>query len=46
LKSVSLPALAKYALLWDRITVTLSDERWVDANITYSQTNAWSSSTY
>lgn len=26
-----LPALAKCALPWDRITVTLSDERWVDA---------------
>ena len=27
-----LPALAKCALPWDRITVTLSDERWVDTN--------------
>lgn len=27
-----LPALAKCALPWDRITVTLSDERWVDVN--------------
>ncbi len=27
-----LPALAKCALPWDRITVTLSDERWVDIN--------------
>lgn len=27
-----LPALAKCALPWDRITVTLSDERWVDAD--------------
>lgn len=27
-----LPALAKCQLPWDRITVTLSDERWVDVN--------------
>lgn len=27
-----LPTLAKCALPWDRITVTLSDERWVDVN--------------
>lgn len=27
-----LPALAKCKLPWDRITVTLSDERWVDVN--------------
>lgn len=27
-----LPALAKCQLLWDRITITLSDERWVDVN--------------
>lgn len=27
-----LPALAKYQLPWDRITVTLSDERWVDVD--------------
>lgn len=27
-----LPALAKCQLPWDRITVTLSDERWVDAS--------------
>jgi len=27
-----LPALAKCALPWDRIIVTLSDERWVDVN--------------
>lgn len=27
-----LPALAKCALPWDRITVTLSDERWVDVD--------------
>lgn len=27
-----LPALAKCALPWDRITITLSDERWVDIN--------------
>lgn len=27
-----LPALAKYQLPWDRITVTLSDERWVNVN--------------
>ena len=27
-----LPALAKCKLSWDRITVTLSDERWVDVN--------------
>lgn len=27
-----LPALAKCRLPWDRITVTLSDERWVDVN--------------
>ena len=27
-----LPALAKCALPWDRITVTLSDERWVDVH--------------
>ncbi len=27
-----LPALAKCALPWNRITVTLSDERWVDVN--------------
>ena len=27
-----LPALAKCELPWDRITVTLSDERWVDVN--------------
>lgn len=27
-----LPALAKCQLPWDRITITLSDERWVDIN--------------
>ncbi|SOD16994.1 6-phosphogluconolactonase [Nitrosomonas ureae] len=27
-----LPALAKCQLPWDRITITLSDERWVDVN--------------
>jgi 6-phosphogluconolactonase len=27
-----LPALAKCHLPWDRITITLSDERWVDVN--------------
>jgi len=27
-----LPALAKCALPWDRITITLSDERWVDSD--------------
>lgn len=27
-----LPALAKCQLPWDRITITLSDERWVDTN--------------
>lgn len=27
-----LPALAKCKLPWDRITITLSDERWVDVN--------------
>lgn len=27
-----LPALAKCHLPWDRITVTLSDERWIDVN--------------
>ena len=32
-----LPALAKCKLLWDRITVTLSDERWVD--VTDEQSN-------
>ncbi|MBA3756794.1 MAG: 6-phosphogluconolactonase [Nitrosomonas sp.] len=32
-----LPALAKCALPWDRITVTLSDERWVD--VTNEQSN-------
>lgn len=32
-----LPALAKCALPWDRITVTLSDERWVD--VTDEQSN-------
>ena len=32
-----LPALAKYKLPWDRITVTLSDERWVD--VTDEQSN-------
>lgn len=32
-----LPALAKYQLPWDRITVTLSDERWVD--VTDEQSN-------
>ncbi|WP_350132657.1 6-phosphogluconolactonase [Nitrosomonas sp.] len=31
-----LPALAKCKLPWDRITVTLSDERWVDVNDTQS----------
>lgn len=32
-----LPALAKCALPWDRVTVTLSDERWVD--VTNEQSN-------
>ncbi len=32
-----LPALAKCGLPWDRITVTLSDERWVD--VTNEQSN-------
>lgn len=32
-----LPALAKCALPWDRVTVTLSDERWVD--VTDEQSN-------
>ncbi|QOJ24383.1 MAG: 6-phosphogluconolactonase [Gammaproteobacteria bacterium] len=31
-----LPALAKCMLPWERITVTLSDERWVDVNDTQS----------
>lgn len=34
-----LPALAKCALPWDRITITLSDERWVD--VTDEQSNEY-----
>ncbi len=34
-----LPALANCALAWDKITITLSDERWVDVNTHESNEN-------
>lgn len=34
-----LPALAQCSLPWDRITVTLSDERWVDVDDPHSNEN-------